>query len=159
MRIMKNQPDGFTGPDLVTWSALISGFSQSGEYRKALVSFKKMNVEGRKQHSIVIATLLAVTALLVVLSPGIEIHGYAICHNLDTEIMVSSSWVDMHSKCGFLDLGIKVFEQMQKRNIVSYNLIIESIVMVALIKKVEGFLREWMLILASAQKLSIMFSL
>nr|XP_043608310.1 putative pentatricopeptide repeat-containing protein At1g64310 [Erigeron canadensis] len=119
--------DGLMQPDLVTWSALISGFSQSGEYRNALVSFREMNVEGRKPDSILIATLLAVTAQMVVLSRGVEIHGYAIRHNLHTEIMVSSALVDMYSKCGFLDLGIKVFEQMPKRNIVSYNSIIASL--------------------------------
>lgn len=114
-------------PDLVTWSALISGFSQSQEYHKALVSFKKMNAEDTKPDSILVATSLAVTAHMAILAPGIEIHGYAIRHNLDSEIMVSSALIDMYSKCGFLEMGIKVFDYMPKRNIVSYNSVMSSL--------------------------------
>lgn len=119
--------DGLSHPDLVTWSALISGFSQSGEHHKALVSFKKMKTEGKKSDSILIATLLSVTTQLVILAPGVQIHGYAIRHNLDSEVIVSSALIDMYSKCGFLELGIKVFEHMSKRNIVSYNSVISSL--------------------------------
>ncbi|CAH1417824.1 unnamed protein product [Lactuca virosa] len=94
---------GLSHPDLVTWSALISGFSQSGEYHNALTSFKKMN------------------------SYGVELHGYAIRHCLHSEVMVSSALIDMYSKCGFLDLALKVFDEMPKRNIVSYNSVIASL--------------------------------
>lgn len=119
--------DSLSQPDLVTWSALISGFSQSKEYHKAFISFRKMSNEGRKSDSVLLATLLAVTAQLVNLATGTEIHAYAIRHNLDSDIMVSSALIDMYSKCGFLDLGIKVFDQMPKRNIVSYNSVIASL--------------------------------
>lgn len=114
-------------PDLVTWSALISGFSQSKEYHNALFFFKKMNAGGKKSDSILIASLLAVISQLVILAPGVEIHGYAIRHDLNSEIMVSSALIDMYSKCGFLELGLKVFGQMPKRNIVSYNSVISSL--------------------------------
>ncbi|KAI3717802.1 hypothetical protein L1987_69645 [Smallanthus sonchifolius] len=114
-------------PDLVTWSALISGFSQVREYHKALVFFKKMNIEGRKSDSILVATLLAATAQTAVLAPGVEIHGYAIRHDLDSDTMVSSALIDMYSKCGFLEMGLKVFYHMPKRNIVSYNSVIASL--------------------------------
>ncbi|PWA75005.1 Pentatricopeptide repeat-containing protein [Artemisia annua] len=119
--------DSLSQPDLVTWSALISGFSQSKEYHKAYISFRKMSNEGRNSDSVLLATLLAVTAQLVNLATGTEIHAYAIRHNLDSDIMVSSALIDMYSKCGFLDLGIKVFDQMPKRNIVSYNSVIASL--------------------------------
>ncbi|XP_071703465.1 putative pentatricopeptide repeat-containing protein At1g64310 [Rutidosis leptorrhynchoides] len=119
--------DSLLQPDLVTWSAFISGFSQSGEYHKALVYFKKMNSKGIKTDSILLATVLSVTAQLVTLAKGVEIHGYAIRNNLDSEIMVSSALIDMYSKCGFLEMGLKVFDQMPQRNIVSYNSVIVNL--------------------------------
>ncbi|GJV31846.1 putative pentatricopeptide repeat-containing protein [Tanacetum coccineum] len=119
--------DSLSQPDLVTWSALISGFSQSKEYHRALIFFRKMNIEGRKSDSVLLATLLAITAQLVLLATGSEIHAHAIRHSLDSDIMVSSALIDMYSKCGFLELGIKVFEHMPKRNIVSYNSVISSL--------------------------------
>ncbi|XP_071703788.1 putative pentatricopeptide repeat-containing protein At1g64310 [Rutidosis leptorrhynchoides] len=119
--------DNLSQPDLVTWSAFISGFSQSGEYHKALVYFKKMNSEGIKTDCILLATVLSVTAQLVTLAKGVEIHGFAIRNNLDSEIVVSSALIDMYSKCGFLEMGLKVFDQIPKRNIVAYNSVITSL--------------------------------
>ncbi|CAI9288419.1 unnamed protein product [Lactuca saligna] len=118
---------GLLHPDLVTWSALISGFSQSGEYHNALTSFKKMNSYGKKPDSVLVSILLAVTSQLAILAPGVELHGYAIRHCLHLEVMVSSALIDMYSKCGFLDLALKVFDEMPKRNIVSYNSVIASL--------------------------------
>ncbi|KAI3504586.1 hypothetical protein L1887_26180 [Cichorium endivia] len=119
---------GLSHPDLVTWSALISGFSQSGEYHTALVSFKRMNTF-RKPDSILVSIVLAVISQLVSLAPGVEIHGYAIRHNLDSNVKVSSALIDMYSKCGFLEHAVKVFDEMPKRNrnIVSYNSVIASL--------------------------------
>lgn len=119
--------DSLHQPDLVTWSALITGFSQSGDSRKALLFFKKMNMECIKADPILIASVLAATAQLAIVGPGIEIHGYAIRHDFDSEVMVSSALIDMYSKCGFLALGIQVFKNMRKRNIVSYNSVISSL--------------------------------
>ncbi|KAK1435766.1 hypothetical protein QVD17_01535 [Tagetes erecta] len=119
--------DSLSHPDLVTWSALISGFAQSREYHKALNLFEKMSTEGRKSDSILVATLLAATAHMAILAPGVEIHGYVIRHNLDSDTMVSSALIDMYSKCGFLEMGLKVFDHMPKRNIVSYNSVIASL--------------------------------
>ncbi|XP_076882134.1 putative pentatricopeptide repeat-containing protein At1g64310 [Bidens hawaiensis] len=128
-------------PDLVTWSALISGFSQSREYHKALVFFKKMNCF-RKPDSILIATLLAAIAQMAVLAPGVEIHGYAIRHNLDSDTMVSSALIDMYAKCGFLDFALKVFDQMPKRNMVSYNSVIASLGLYGLACEAFNVFRE-----------------
>ncbi|KAM1238064.1 hypothetical protein TB1_038226 [Malus domestica] len=48
---------GLFEPDLVTRSALITGFSQSGDYDKALFFFKNLNMEGKKPNSVLIATM------------------------------------------------------------------------------------------------------
>ncbi|MFS7963075.1 putative tetratricopeptide-like helical domain superfamily [Helianthus anomalus] len=129
-------------PDLVTWSALISGFSQSREYNNALIFFKKMNYEGRKSDTVLVATLLATTAQMAVLAPGIELHGYAIRHNLDSDTMVSSALIDMYSKCGFLEMGLKVFDHTPKRNMVSYNSVIASLGLYGLASKAYNVFRE-----------------
>ncbi|XP_076943141.1 putative pentatricopeptide repeat-containing protein At1g64310 [Bidens hawaiensis] len=128
-------------PDLVTWSALISGFSQSREYRKALILFKKMSCF-RKPDSILMATLLAATAQMAVLASGVEIHGYAIRHNLDSDTMVSSALIDMYAKCGFLEFALKVFDQMPKRNMVSYNSVIASLGLYGLAHEAFNVFRE-----------------
>ncbi|KAF5459941.1 hypothetical protein F2P56_019847 [Juglans regia] len=114
-------------PDLVTWSALITGYSHSGDYEKALFFFRKLNVEGKKADPVLTASVLAAATQLADVRPGCEIHGYVLRHGFDSDVRVSSSLVDMYSKCGFLGLGIRVFEVMPKRNIVSYNAVISGL--------------------------------
>ena len=113
--------------DLVTWSALITGYSQSGNYEKALFFFKKLNMQGKMADPILIASVLAAVAQFANVGPGCEIHGYVLRHGFESDVMVSSSLIDMYLKCGFVGLGIRVFEIMPERNIVSYNSVISGL--------------------------------
>ena len=115
---------GISQPDLVTWSALITGYSQSKEHEKALFFFKKLTWSGRKPDSILTASVLAAAAEMANVKPGSEIHAYVLRQGLDSDVMVCSALIDMYSKCSFLNLGIRVFEIMPERNIVSYNSLI-----------------------------------
>ncbi|KAH6770602.1 hypothetical protein C2S52_015405 [Perilla frutescens var. hirtella] len=114
-------------PDLVSWSALIAGFSQTGDHVKALMFFRELLMLGRRADPALLATVLAASAQSAVVGPGCEIHGYAVRHECDTDIAVSSALIDMYAKCGFLEMGIKVFKNMPRRNIVSFNTVILSL--------------------------------
>lgn len=108
-------------PDFVTWSALITGLSKSGDYEKALLFFRKMSMEGKKVDPVLISSVLSASGQSAILGPGSEIHCYVLRRGLESEVMISSALIDMYSKCGFVNLGVKVFESMPNRNIVSYN--------------------------------------
>lgn len=50
-------------PDLIGWSSLITGYSQRGDYDKALLYFWRPNMEmGKKADLILISTMLKVAA-------------------------------------------------------------------------------------------------
>ncbi|MCD9645617.1 hypothetical protein HAX54_034660 [Datura stramonium] len=119
--------DSLVTPDLVTWSALISGVSLCGNSVKALDFFREMNMRGGKADASLIATVLTACSQLANVRPGSEIHGYAFRNGYHLEVMVSSALVDMYSKCGFLELGYQVYKTMTIKNIVSYNSIISSL--------------------------------
>ncbi|XP_022716486.1 putative pentatricopeptide repeat-containing protein At1g64310 [Durio zibethinus] len=112
-------------PDLVAWSSLITGYSQCGDYDKALFYFRKLNMEkGKRADPILISAVLAATAQSANERFGSEIHGYVVRHGFDSNVMVSSALIDMYSKCGIVSLGIRVFEIMPERSIISYNSLI-----------------------------------
>lgn len=129
-------------PDLVTWSALITGYSQSGEFGKALFLFQKLNMQGKKPDSILIASILAAAAQLANISPGIEIHGYVLRHGIQSDEMVSSSLIDMYSKCGYLSLGIRIFHNMSRKSIIPYNSVIWGIGLNGLASKALEMFQE-----------------
>lgn len=119
--------DSLLQPDLVTWSALITGFSQAGDPVNALIFFTKLLMGGASVDSVLLASVLTSSSQLAILGLGCEIHGYAVRHGRDNEVMVSSALVDMYAKCGFLESGIRVFRNMVGRNIVSYNSVISGL--------------------------------
>ncbi|XWS17991.1 hypothetical protein CRYUN_Cryun32bG0003800 [Craigia yunnanensis] len=115
-------------PDLVAWSSLITGYSQSGAYDKALFYFRKLNIEkDKKADPILISAVLVAAAQSANARFGSEIHGYVVRHGFESNVMVSSALIDMYSKCGFVSLGIRVFEIMPERNVISYNSLISGL--------------------------------
>ncbi|KAL0441015.1 UNVERIFIED_CONTAM: putative pentatricopeptide repeat-containing protein [Sesamum radiatum] len=84
-------------------------------------------MDGGKADPVLLASVLAASAQLAIVGPGCEIHGYAIRHDCNMEVAVSSALIDMYAKCGFMEMGIKVFKNMPKRNIISYNTVISSL--------------------------------
>ncbi|KAJ9163784.1 hypothetical protein P3X46_023416 [Hevea brasiliensis] len=114
-------------PDLVAWSALITGYSWYGDHKKALFFYRNLSVEGKKADSILIASIFVAAAHLADVRSGSEIHGYVLRHGFESNVMVSSALIDMYLKCGFVGLGILVFDNMSNRNVVSYNSVISGL--------------------------------
>lgn len=114
-------------PDLVTWSSLVTGFSENGQHDIALDFFRKMIFAGMKADAILLTSTLSASSHLTSVEPGRQIHGYVVRHGYSMEVTVSSALVDMYAKCGFLDLVIRVFEKMPKKNVVTYNLLISCL--------------------------------
>lgn len=114
-------------PDLVIWSALITGYSQTGDYVMTILFFRELSMKGKKADAILIASVLASIAQSANVGPGREIHGYVLRNGLGSDVMISSALVDMYSKCGFLHSGTRVFELMPEKNTISYNSIISGL--------------------------------
>lgn len=115
-------------PDLVAWSSLITGYSQCGDYYKALFYFRKLTIEkGKKADPILISSVLEAVAQSANARFGSAIHGYVVRHGFELNVMVSSALIDMYSKCGFVSLGIRVFEIMPTRSTITYNSLISGL--------------------------------
>ncbi|XVE89405.1 hypothetical protein DITRI_Ditri19aG0199000 [Diplodiscus trichospermus] len=115
-------------PDLVAWSSLITGYSQCGDYDKALFYFRKLTIEKcRKPDPILISAVLVAAAQSANARLGIEIHGNVVRNGFESNVMVSSALLDMYSKCGSVSLAIRVFNIMPERSVISYNSLISGL--------------------------------
>ncbi|KAK1300592.1 putative pentatricopeptide repeat-containing protein [Acorus calamus] len=112
-------------PDLVTWSALITGFSRSGLHKEAMALFEEMNVASlRTPDPVLIASVLSSCAQLASIRQGREVHGYAFRWCIDEEVSVSSALISMYSKCGLPELALDVFKSTCERNVITHNSLI-----------------------------------
>ncbi|ONK76697.1 uncharacterized protein A4U43_C03F31180 [Asparagus officinalis] len=109
---------------LVSWNAIISGFSLQKQSEVAQNLFSKMIDMGLKPDNFTYATVLDTCANLAMVGLGKQMHAQIIKQKLKDDIFISSSLVDMYAKCGHLPDSLLIFEKMLERDFVSWNALI-----------------------------------
>ena len=112
--------------DITTWNSLIVGYVLYGDLDLALGIFRRIWETKLRPNSITLVSILPLCTRMGTLGLGKEIHGYATKSSLKEVVSVGNSLIDMYSKCGYLELGVKIFNQMMVRNIVTYNTVISA---------------------------------
>eukprot|EP00253_Pinus_taeda_P006408 PITA_06408 len=77
--------------DVVSWSAMITGYTQSGHAKEALSLFQKMQLEGLRPNSFTMASVLPACAHLKALPEGKCIHGCIIRRGFEFDVVVSTA--------------------------------------------------------------------
>lgn len=112
------------GRNLCSWNCMISGFAQNNEGLRALQFYKKM--EYFEPNEISIVGIICACTQLGDLRQGKNIHGHVVRFGLQTNVFISASLVDMYSKCGRLDISIRVFESSAEKSIACWNSMISA---------------------------------
>ncbi|RDX69242.1 Pentatricopeptide repeat-containing protein, chloroplastic, partial [Mucuna pruriens] len=112
--------------DIMVWNSMIVGYNLVGDFESAFFTFRRIWGAEHRPNSITLMSVLPICTQLGALRQGKEIHGYVIKSGLGLNVSVGNSLVDMYSKCGFLELGAKVFNQMMVRNVITYNTMISA---------------------------------
>lgn len=107
--------------DEVSWNAMIAGYMQNGYAKEAISSFYKMRLEGLQPNVVTLVSVLPAAAYLATIKEGMSIHAYSILMGFQASTLVGNSLIDMYSKCGHLELSEKIFNDMENRDIISWN--------------------------------------
>ncbi|KAL5580914.1 hypothetical protein UlMin_013356 [Ulmus minor] len=120
--------DGMPTRNVVSWSAMIACYAKNERPYDALELFREMILETHDSfpNSVTMVSVLQACAGLVALEQGKLIHAYILRRGLDSILPVMSTLVTMYARCGKLELGQHVFDQMDKRDVVSWNSLISS---------------------------------
>ncbi|WRX34651.1 Pentatricopeptide repeat - like 10, partial [Theobroma cacao] len=111
-------------PNLITWTTLITGLAHNGFQDESVQIFQKMQESGIKPNTISISSVLSACTNVTSLQHGRAIHGYAIRHDLDSQISVSTALVGMYAKCGYLSQAKRVFDNTLSKELTVYNAMI-----------------------------------
>ncbi|XP_028109078.1 pentatricopeptide repeat-containing protein At3g02330, mitochondrial [Camellia sinensis] len=109
---------------MVSWNAMISGFSLNEQSEEAQKFFSRMLEMGVKPDNFTYATVLDTCANLATIGLGKQIHVQIIKHELQSDVFISSTLVDMYSKCGNMQDSRLMFEKAPKRDFVTWNAMI-----------------------------------
>ncbi|KAL9659675.1 hypothetical protein QQ045_024483 [Rhodiola kirilowii] len=113
-------------PNVISWSAVISGFGLMDKTDESLDLFRKMQLSGVLANVVTLCSVLRVCANSATLRMGKEIHGHGIKALTDTNILVGNSLLNMYMKCGSLRIGHLVFERITGTDLISWNSLIDG---------------------------------
>ncbi|XP_058193659.1 putative pentatricopeptide repeat-containing protein At1g69350, mitochondrial [Rhododendron vialii] len=112
--------DKTQGKHVISWNMIISGYVREGLSKEALKLFVQMKSLGILPDSFTLASVLSACGDISLSWFGHQIHGHIIKTSISSEF-VKNSLMDMYSKCGFVDSAFMIFNEDQKRSVVTWN--------------------------------------
>lgn len=112
--------------DVVTWNLLVSGYVHNGLVDRALHLCHVMKSENLRFDSVTLASIMAAAADSRNLKLGKEGHCFCVRNNLETDVVVASSIIDMYAKCEKLECARQVFDSMIKRDLIVWNTLLAA---------------------------------
>ena len=119
--------DSITCRDVVAWSAMIAGYAQNGRPEEALQLFDLMMSENFEPNEVTLVSVLSAAGQLGSVDAGKAIGDYIESRGLAAGVFVGSAMVDMSFKCGDIQRACRVFHQMPKKDVVTWNSMISGL--------------------------------
>ncbi|XP_057547862.1 putative pentatricopeptide repeat-containing protein At3g13770, mitochondrial [Amaranthus tricolor] len=115
----RNVFDEMPERNVVSWTAMISGYSKEGFCFEALMLFVQMLRSGTEPNEFTFATILPSCTGDYGFDCGRQIHSLIIMLNYDSHIFVGSSLLDMYAKAGRIHEARLIFDSLIQRDVVS----------------------------------------
>lgn len=110
--------------DVITWSCMVACYAQNGSPIEALNVYRRMDDVGLEPNSVTLISSLQACALTLDLEEGKRVHELVIQKGLESELAVSTALIDMYMKCSSYSEAMDIFNQMPKKDAVSWAAII-----------------------------------
>ncbi|XP_002981045.2 pentatricopeptide repeat-containing protein At5g27110 [Selaginella moellendorffii] len=108
--------------DVVSWTAMISAYAQTGHQRQALDLFTEMAGSSLDPNRVTFLALLEACDSPEFLEDGKQIHArVSALQLLESDVPVANAVMGMYRKCERADLAMAVFSEMRERDLISWN--------------------------------------
>ncbi|KFK37928.1 hypothetical protein AALP_AA3G048400 [Arabis alpina] len=124
--------EGIPKWNVVAWGSLVSGFVNNNLFSEAIQVFREMQSHGVKPNETIMVDLFVACGRCKDFVTGIWFHGVLqelgfdpyLQSKFEFNVILATSLIDMYGKCGDLRTARYLFDEMPKRNLVSWNSII-----------------------------------
>uniref|UniRef100_A0A7N0TDW4 Pentatricopeptide repeat-containing protein n=1 Tax=Kalanchoe fedtschenkoi TaxID=63787 RepID=A0A7N0TDW4_KALFE len=134
--------DGSPERDLVSWTTLIQGCVKSGLAKEGIDAFFEMGEENLRADEKLMVVVLSGCARLGDLQLARRMYRYVCENRLNVDVFVGNALVDMYMKCGDLDFAWKVFNDMDEKNVVTWNAMIAGLAQLGEFKEALSVFRR-----------------
>lgn len=112
---------GFREQTTNTWTTIISAHAEHGQAKQAIMLYKQMRMSAIKPNPCTFVAAFKSCACTEALAEGRLIHSDLKKQGLEMDLCTGNTLVDMYCKCNSLQDARKVFDDLQTRNVVSWN--------------------------------------
>ncbi|EEF28615.1 pentatricopeptide repeat-containing protein, putative [Ricinus communis] len=106
--------------NIVSWNNLISALVRGRLEQQALDVYNEMIWEGLMPTHFTLASILSACGTLLNMESGRKCHTLIVKIGLDNNVYVSNALLSVYSKCGLVRDAVRLFEEMQEPNEVTY---------------------------------------
>ncbi|XP_058083490.1 putative pentatricopeptide repeat-containing protein At1g56570 [Magnolia sinica] len=116
--------DGILARTAITWTTMIAGYTRRGDGYAGIQTFRRMLQEGVELNpfscSIAVRACASVGSLIL----GQQIHSAACKYGFEFNLPVANSLVDMYCRCMCLPEAKQYFDEMHRRDLITWNTLI-----------------------------------
>ncbi|XP_024540366.1 putative pentatricopeptide repeat-containing protein At1g69350, mitochondrial [Selaginella moellendorffii] len=112
--------DSMAKKDVVSWNAMVSGYSQAGQGREALDLYQRMDSEGVEPNRVTLLGVLGACGNSQLLAEGRSVHSRIRSSRRESDLSLEAALVTMYARCGSLQEAEKVFDGISRKNVVSW---------------------------------------
>ncbi|KAL7117414.1 hypothetical protein ACP275_03G070600 [Erythranthe tilingii] len=129
----RNVFDEIPHRNVVSWTSMINGYVQNDCAREALLLFKERLVEESEigvdddegcVDGVAMVAILAACSRVCEKNVTRGVHGFVIKRGLDEVLGVGNTLIDAYAKCGMVEFSRKVFDEMNDKDLISWNSVI-----------------------------------
>lgn len=113
-----------TEPNDVSWSSMIAGYCQVGEFGESVKIFKSLKSKGVVLNPFIYTSIFQACAAIADLNLGAQAHADAIKRGSVSRLYGESAMISMYSRCGKLDYAYRAFESLDEPDTVAWTAII-----------------------------------
>ncbi|KAG5244297.1 pentatricopeptide repeat-containing family protein [Salix suchowensis] len=112
--------------NLISWNAMIAGYTVAGFCKKALVLFRKMQEGEEFLDEFTFTSTLKACSDLGAIKEGNQIHAFLITGGFlySVNTAIAGALIDLYVKCGELFMARRVFSHIEEKHVISWTALI-----------------------------------
>ncbi|KAL9174079.1 hypothetical protein ABFS82_02G029100 [Erythranthe guttata] len=122
LKIARKLFDNMPERNVVSWNAIISGYSENEFGEEALSMFNEMRRKGFSGDIFTLTSLLSSPDLRV----GSAIHGLLIGTGYENDALVKTALMELYINCDFVDDAYSIFKEIDRKDLVAWTLMLRG---------------------------------
>ncbi|CAK9181326.1 unnamed protein product, partial [Ilex paraguariensis] len=129
-------------PNLSSWNAIFSGYTQNGNHEEAIKLFSEMQFQNVQPDRTTLAVILSSCAAMGLLEGGKQVHAASIKTLFHNDVYVASGLIGLYSKCNKIEVAICIFDRVPALDIACWNSLMAGLSLNSLDKDAFAFFKQ-----------------